>query len=348
MSRASLLPALRVAARLGVVWGALAGGAGSPLAAQAASAPATHVVVVSGLAGGAEYADLFQRQAAAFVEAARERWGLPSERIVWLAEDPAGAPGIRGRSTREALVAELASLAARAGPDDAILILLIGHGTGAGDESKLNLPGPDLSGADLAAALRPFATQTVAVVNTASASGGFVPALSADGRIVVTATRSAREAERTHFADFFVEAFRDDGADADKDARVSLLEAFDYARAEVERYYDRENQLLTEHAVLDDDGDGTGTDAPAAAGGDGALAGRFYLAAASPAVAGAAAADPELRALLAEKDRIEREIAALRGRREEMTQLAYDAALEALLVELATTNRAIRAREGGS
>ena len=315
----------------------------------AAGTPSTHLFVVTGLGGSPEFAELFETQAAGLVDAARDRWGLPEGYVTWLAEDPTRDPArIAGRSTREEIERGLAAIAGRAGPNDAVLVLLIGHGTGQGEESKLNLPGPDLTGADLAAWLGAFGTRTVAVVNTASASGGFVPALSADGRIVVTATRSTREAERTHFARFFVEAFRDEGADTDKDGRVSLLESFGYARAEVARHYERENQLLTEHALLDDDGDGEGSAEPSAASGDGALASRFFLAASSAAVAARAADSPELRALLVEKTRIETDIVALRARQSEMIPEAYDAALEALLLELATTNRAIRALEDGT
>lgn len=316
--------------------------------AQSADGPSTHLFVVTGLGGSPEFADLFHTQASGLVEAARERWGLPESAVTWLAEDPARDPAIGGRSTREGIEGALTALAGRAGPADAVLVVLVGHGTGQGEESRLNLPGPDATGTDLAGWLEAFTTQTVAVVNTASASGGFVPVLSGEGRIVVTATRSPGESERTYFPRFFVEAFRGDGADTDKDGRVSLLEAFGYARAEVARHYERENQLLTEHALLDDDGDGEGSAEPSPGSGDGALASRFFLAASSAAVAARASDTPELRALLEEKTRIETEIAALRARREEMTAEAYDAALEALLVELATTNRAIRELEDGS
>ena len=49
-------------------------------------------------------------------------------------------------------------------------------------------------------------------MNTASASGGFVQALSGERRIVVTATRSPRETERTYFASYFVDAYLDSEA----------------------------------------------------------------------------------------------------------------------------------------
>ena len=41
-------------------------------------------------------------------------------------------------------------------------------------------------------------------------------------------------------------------ADGDKDGRVSVFEAFDFAKKEVARSYEADKKLLTEHAVLSD------------------------------------------------------------------------------------------------
>lgn len=325
-------------------------GAPAPALAQggAEPVPSTHVLLVTGLGGAQEYSDLFYAQGKSLLEAARGRWGLPDANTVWLAEAPERAPDlIKGRSTREAIQAEISAAAGRAGSGDGVLIVLIGHGSGSGDDSKINLPGPDLSGADLAVWLNAFPTQTVAVVNTASASGGFVQALSGDRRIVVTATRSTRERERTYFGSYFVDAFIADGADTDKDERVSLLEAFQFASREVVRHYERDHQLLTEHALLDDDGDGEGSAQPSLVSGDGRLAGGFFLAAAGRVVAQAAADDPALARLLIVKGRLEDELAALLMLKDTMDPAVYDARLETLVLELATTNRSIRERGGG-
>ncbi|MFV1988147.1 MAG: C13 family peptidase [Gemmatimonadota bacterium] len=328
----------------GVVVPVVAQGAGT-----GAGTPSTHLIVVSGLGGQPEYSDLFFSQAESLVEAALERWGVPVENITWLAEAPERAPGrISARSTKEAFEAEILSVAGRAGPQDGVLIVLIGHGSAKGDDSRINLPGPDMSGDDLAVALGAFSTQTIAIVNTASASGGFVSALSGERRIVVTATRSGREKEWTYFGSYFVDAFLDDGADTDKDERVSLLEAFQFASHEVERRYERDNQLLTEHALLDDNGDREGSAEPAATGADGSLAGRFFLASAGRSVVEQAAADPELAALLAEKTRLEAAIAELRRLKDSMDPAVYDAELERLVLDLAAKNRAIRNRGGGA
>jgi hypothetical protein len=71
----------------------------------------TYLLVVSGIGGAPEYVDLFHGQARGLVDAALAR-GLPPERIAWLAEDPARLPDrISGRSTREAVAAEVSRLA---------------------------------------------------------------------------------------------------------------------------------------------------------------------------------------------------------------------------------------------
>jgi hypothetical protein len=231
---------------------------------------------------------------------------------------------------------------------DQLFVLLIGHGSATGGESRFNVPGPDITAADFARLLQRFGDQMVVFVNASSASGDFVKALSGPRRVVVTATKSPMERNESVFARHFVDAFAGDGADVDKDGRISVLEAFEYARREVARSYEEENRLQTEHALLDDNGDGVGTGAPdgKAPDGktpDGGVARAIYL---SAGRAVANASDPRIAALLKEKDALEARIAALRARKASMDSTAYERELEQLLVELATKNQAIRALEG--
>jgi hypothetical protein len=324
--------------------GALAGGGG---AAAPLSGQDTHALVVVGLGGTDEYRQRFGDWAMALQAALTQKRGLAPDHVVVLAERPELAPAvISGRSTRENVLRALTTMAAAAGPDDRILVVLIGHGTATGDEGRINLPGPDLSGADFDVALSGFATQTVAVVHTGSAGGGFVGPLSGPRRVVLSATRTARERNATEFPEFFLEALSGDGADLDKDGAVSLLEAFIFAKAEVARYYAEENELLTEHAVLDDNGDGEASPDPGVQAADGPLADafRFGGSAVAPTVT---VDDPELSRLYDERREIQGRIDQLRSRRASMNEAQYDEALEALLVELALKTRAIRAREGG-
>jgi len=316
----------------------------SPVGAQT-----THLVVIAGLAGEPRYQETFHATATGMLDAARES-GVADANMLYLAADPALDPErITAKSTSENIEQHLHELASRAGPDDNVLVLLIGHGSARGEESALNLPGPDISGSELAVMLSPFTTQTLAVVNTASASGGFVAALSGERRVVVTATRSSRERNETRFARFFVAAYVEEAADVDKDGRVSVLEAFAYAQREVARAYESGNLLQSEHAMLDDNGDGEGSLTADPESGDGVLARRFYLSY-GPVVASGETdlpADPGLAALYRTKRDLEERIAELRAVKDQLDQDDYEARLEDLLVELALTDREIRQKEGG-
>lgn len=307
----------------------------TPVAAQ------THLVVVSGLGGEPRFGTQFHEWGRTLVDAAA-RLGVPDSQIVFLAEDPSRDPGrISGRSTRDEVARALSAVGSRATPDALVMIVLLGHGADRG-EPRLSLPGPDLTARELADLLSAIPARRVVVVNAASASGGFVPALSAKGRVVVTATKSGFERNHATFGRHFVEAFAGAAADADKDERVSLLEAFRYARQAVRRAYETEKQLLTEHAILDDNGDSVGSEEPDGSSGDGVLAAAVYLAPAPAAVV--AANDPELQVLLQRKGALERQIAELRSRRSELSADEYDRRLEELLVELAQTDQRIRER----
>ncbi|MBW3535386.1 MAG: hypothetical protein KY453_09260, partial [Gemmatimonadetes bacterium] len=289
-------------------------------------------------------------------EAAVSGSGIEDIRLAVTPEAPAEPDPVRDAATVAVLGFGLAGAAAywAAGRDDRVVMVLIGHGSQRDGDPRFNLPGPDITATDVDLLLAQLAPRRVALVNAASASGEFVPVVSGPGRTVLTATRSGRERNETRFGGFFVDALGDDGADLDKDGRISLLEAFTWARAEVERHYGEQNLILTEHALLDDDGDGEGSEEPSVDGEDGSLAATFYLGGPLGAAGMAAgsspadeAADPELRGLLRERAAIEERLARLRSERDAMEPAEYDARLEEILVELALKDREIRERRGG-
>ncbi len=313
---------------------------GLGLPALAAADPA--LVVATGLGGEPRYDERFHAWAATLMDAAVDR-GVPDSSIVYLAADPGRDPRVRARSTRENVGAAFRELAAKASGDP-LFVVVIGHGSFRDGVSKVNLPGPDLTAEDLAAMLAPFGDRPLAVAVLTSSSGGFLEALSAPGRVVITATKSGTERNVSVFAQHFVAAFVGGEADVDHDGRLSVLEAFNYARREVERAYDREQKLLTEHAVLDDDGDGEGSARPGPEAGDGRLAATMTLAGgAAPSPTGED--DPELARLITEKADLEQGIAELRQTKDSLARKEYEDRLEDLLIRLALANRAIWERQ---
>lgn len=318
--------------------------------ASAQSVGRSYLLIVSGLGGEPAYRDQFYESSMALLEAASTRFGLPAEDIWYLGEEPERDPErIRGKSTKEAVETALTEIAGRVEPDDQVFIVLIGHGSYRSGESRFNLPGPDLTADEFAALLERFDSQQIVFVNAASASGGFVQALSGENRVIVTATKSGMERNETLFGKYFIEAFAVEGADVDKDKRVSVLEAFEYARLHVAEAYEEGNQLQTEHAVLDDNGDQKGTQRPleTEAAGDGAVAKfSFMRSGTMPGSAGSGAGvpeDPELVALYKDKLALEQRIEVLKLQKETMPSELYFEELEKLLVELARKNRAIAA-----
>ena len=256
-------------------------------------------------------------------------------------ELPDDAPP-RQAADKATLLQALTDIEARAEPGDRVFVVLIGHGNPREGDAAFNLVGPDITASELDAALAALDGRQLVIVNTASASGPFVRALSAPGRVVISATSSGREYHATLFGEYFVAALAEPGADRDKDQRISMLEAFNYASREVERAYERDKKILIEHALLDDTGDGDGSTAPGELESDGALADRVYL---QQPHALALGASPELVGMVQRQQQLEQSISALKRRRESLAHDDYYAQLERLLVDLALLSREIRALE---
>ncbi len=286
------------------------------------------LVLVIGAPGEPEYAERFFAWADLWKQAAG-RGGLQN-RVVGL--DAPSADDDRAR-----LLKILAEEISR--PAGELWLVFIGHGTFDGHSAKFNLRGPDISADDLAAALK-SCRRPLVVVQCASASGPFLPALSAPGRVIITATRSGYEDNATHFGGFLAHAIASPSADLDKDGQTSLLEAFLLASRQVEQYYKDQGLLLTEHALLDDNGDGLGTPpdwfhglraVKTAAEGktvDGVRAHQMIL------VRGESEQQlsPQTRA---RRDELEGELNALRARKPSMNEDEYYKQVEAIMVQTA-------------
>jgi len=302
------------------------------LAPSLAVAQDTHVLVIAGVGGDEEHVKKFDKWAQAVVDAAKKH-GVPAANITYLGENPDQSGGkMKARATRENVTKALTDLSASAKALDDIFIMLIGHGSFDGKIGAFNLPGPDLTADDYAALLKKFTTQKVTFVNTASSSGAFIQPLAGPARTIIAATRTGGERNETRFAEYFVEALDSEAADRDRNGRVSMQEAFDYAAQKVKTAYEQAGTIITEHATLDDSNQGK-------------LAAMQYLAPERSRTAAAQAADPAMRTLLEQRDALEKQVAELRLKKDTMDPARYDEELEKLLTDLALKTRAIRDME---
>jgi hypothetical protein len=300
----------------------------------------THVLVIVGLAGDPEHGELFRRWAGTLVDSATGRFGIPKDRVAYLAEDPAKDARATGTSTRDDIARAFATLSKNATADDVVFVVLIGHGTFDGKVAKFNLPGPDMTPADFAPLVAAIPSKHLVFVNTASSSAPFIAELAAPGRTIVTATRTGAEKFATLFGGYFIDALTSDAADVNRNNRVSVLEAFDSAEREVARAYEKAGTMLTEHPLLDDSGDREGSPTPTAEGKNGREAAILSLGAV--AAAEPLTDDPKLRALYAERRELEQRVEALTLKKSSMDPAQYASELEKALTDLALKSKQIR------
>jgi hypothetical protein len=302
----------------------------------AAQAEERHALIISGAAGGAKFAENYDRWRTELVAILRDKLGFAPDLVLVLAEKSAEGQLV---ASREGVRKAVDTLRTRVKADDTLLIVLIGHGTYDGSDAKFNLVGPDMTADEWSALLKTVPGRLV-FVNTTSASFPFVGRMAGPGRVVVTSTDSAAQVYETIFPQFFVQGLVDPGADLDKNGRISLWETFSFASTRVRQWYEQRGQLSTERPLLDDNADGTASEAAKPAG-DGQVAHRLYLDAESaPAVSD----DPELLALRQRQTRLEGEIGQLKARKALMSPGDYAKELERLLIELSTVAREIRRR----
>ena len=284
--------------------------------AVALAAPAfatTYIVTVAGLGGEPDYETRFAMLATDTDKILRT--GPNADRSIETLQGPA--------ATKAKLTATLNRVASEAKSQDALVLMMIGHGTFDGVEYKFNLPGPDISAPELATLLNHIPATRQLIVDMTSASGGATETLKHANRTIITATRSGAERNATVFARFWVEALRDAAADTDKNGQVTALEAFHYAQTKTAAFYTEQKHLVTEHAQIDDQ----------------QRAGTFTLVRYGSAAA--ESTDPAKKELIAKKEQIENQIDALKYQKSLMAPEDYRKQLTNLLVELAKTQATI-------
>lgn len=287
------------------------------------------VIVVVGAAGSAEYGAQFVKWANLWEQACAKG----GEKFISIGlNDNVQNPD--DRTTLQQTIMDESQQA-----DAALWLVLIGHGTFDGRTAKFNLRGPDLPAKDLAEWLKPIARPLV-LIDTSSSSAPFLGILSGPNRVVITATKSGYEQNYARFGEYLAGAIAEPKADLDKDGQTSLLEAFLTASHRVDEFYKADGRLVTEHALLDDNGDGLGTRADwfrgvrpvkTAENGtalDGYRAHQFCLVHSQVENR----MPPELRA---KRDRLELEVFKLRDSRDNLSEDEYFSRLEKMLYDIA-------------
>ena len=255
------------------------------------------------------------------------------------------------RQTAAEIIESLKAIPGSIAEEGEVWIFLVGHGNYDGERYKLHIRGPDITDQDLAGLLAALGERRIYLVAGSSASGALLDVLAGENRVVVTATRNARERQPPLFLSFFLEAAESPEADTNKNGRVSLLEAFVFAKDRVAEWFTEKGRIQTEHPVLNDGkrfslgADERGEDDPLPEPdlrtGTGLLAAAAYLAAPSEK----AYRSLEAQELARQRAAVEREIEDLKFRKAEIPTEDYYKQLEQLVIKLAQLNSRIEALE---
>jgi hypothetical protein len=285
------------------------------LAVPTLAGAASFTFVVAGLGGEPEYEQRFREQAASIAEAARKAASEQSHVVVLTGQ----------QARRDSLRREFQDFAAKVKAADTVTVVLIGHGTWDGEDYRFNVPGADITGAELEQLFDRLPAKKQLIVNATSSSGATIERWQRPQRVVITATKSGGERTATRFAQYWLQAVSGAEADVNKDEVVTAAEAFDYANRQVAQSFKSDVSLATEHARIA--GDDTAAFTVAHIG--------------SSAVSGAT---PEVTALLAQRGQIEQDLEGVKGRKAALSEDQYYDELEGVLVRLALLQKQIDAK----
>ncbi len=325
------------------------------------SAPATipvhataYHLILSGAGGEKEYTEKFAGWGNRLANVIIQSTGAAEDHVtLFTADGTSKTPAI----SADIIATAIGELKGRVTDHDDLYIYLIGHGGYLKNESRFNLPGPDLTANAFKDLLSAAPARRVIVVDSTSSSSGFINVLSGQDRIIATATKSVDEVNAPEFMEYFIQGLEDSSADRDHDDRISILEACETAADLTAAFYLGSGFISTEHAILDDNGDGLGSrlpipedadavfaqtkpaDAPKDNVFDGTIAAKTYLKDFSfPASVPQELVDAYLVAI--------DEIEALKAAKPGMTSDEYSAQFETLIIKAARINRDIRSHAG--
>lgn len=255
---------------------------------ESATAPnRAHALIVVGLPGDAEHERLFDETARQWSQWLTGRLGFAPTQIHVLSGSLESKHASTAPATAEAVKREVAAIRRTVAKQDRLWVFFLGHANADERHVWFHIPGPDMHEEQIGNLFESIVCREQVFWITTSVSARFLRPLSADGRIVITATAPDDELNETEFPYALAAVARRCSAklDTDGDGRVSLLELYGHTVAEVEARFAADSRVPTEHAQLDDNADGVGTERPTAVhskdeagpSADGAVAARTFM-----------------------------------------------------------------------
>ncbi|MFH1743323.1 MAG: hypothetical protein ABIH23_30320 [bacterium] len=178
-----------------------------------------------------------------------------------LAPPDSSLPNVSNQSTRENIKTTIDALTSSVRPSDSFVFYYLGQANIVDEQLRFNLRGPDITHGELASWIGGIHSATTVVILDCPGAGRAIERLAGPGRIIICSARSDQP-YTTHFSEFFITALANVESDANRDGRISLLEAFQSASQKVDQLYRDEELLRSENSLLEDDGDGVPSQQP--------------------------------------------------------------------------------------
>ncbi|TFG50722.1 MAG: hypothetical protein E4H40_00705 [Candidatus Brocadiia bacterium] len=182
-------------------------------------------------------------------------------------------------STAANLEKAFSDMAGMIGPGDRFVFYYVGHANLVAGSLRINLPGTDITGSQLAEWINRIKAESMLVVLDCPGAGLVVKKLAVAGRVIICSCRSD-QLYSPRFSDYFVPALEDSVADSDGDGEISVLDAFTLASQQIDELYREQDLLKTETPLLEDNGDGIPSELPwryQKDKNDGQTAAKFFL-----------------------------------------------------------------------
>ena len=219
----------------------------------------SHHVIVCGSGGEEEFEVKFRDWGTRLQDVLIEQLGVSESNVFLLLEPQEGDDDALGSTSLESIQSALEIVQEQSTSEDTVYIYLIGHGSYFNSIPRFHIPGPDLTVEAFGEMIEGIQSEQMVIVNGASSSAAYINTLSAPGRIICTATKSATEYNATEFMGFFVESLEDGSADRNRDERISIYEVCQQAAELTDAWYIGSGYIPTEHPLIDDNADGLGT-----------------------------------------------------------------------------------------
>lgn len=230
----------------------------------APSAPKRWAFLLCGLPGDDEHERLYADTLRETIITLTEHYGFPPSQVRFLAgsdEMLAAVPQATeaALATRDGVVSGLNELSAAVAARDEVWVIVVGHVNHRQQRVLLNLRGPDISADEFGEACQAIPAERQLFIVTTALSGYFIRPLAKQGRIVISATDVAAEANETDYPHALARALKRFAQEREPHEPTVLDLHIAVARDVLLGYVER-GHLATEHALLDDNFDGKGTE----------------------------------------------------------------------------------------